>query len=160
MKTILSIFNIGDYDVWRFEFGDSTKYFHLGLMTKDIRPWSSDWHDMSSEATIADIRKSGEIIAKFNNIRNSSARKRFGYVAEFEGMKCYILNTCHKGSDQASDELDIYDAVVVFCHDGEHYEASIYSEKHDVSKIAEKYGGGGHKGAAGFRFDTIPWSKK
>ena len=38
------------------------------------------------------------------------------------------------------------------------YKCSIYSVKEDFdcSKFAEKFGGGGHKGAAGFSLDKLP----
>jgi nanoRNase/pAp phosphatase (c-di-AMP/oligoRNAs hydrolase) len=35
---------------------------------------------------------------------------------------------------------------------------SLYTTKDiDVSEIAKKYGGGGHKQAAGFTCDKLPW---
>lgn len=33
-------------------------------------------------------------------------------------------------------------------------------EHHDLSVIAKKYGGGGHRGACGFTADSIPFSLK
>ena len=37
---------------------------------------------------------------------------------------------------------------------------SMYSKTVDVSNIAKKYGGGGHKGAAGFNMDKLIFEKK
>jgi len=36
---------------------------------------------------------------------------------------------------------------------------SMYSKTVDVSNIAKKYGGGGHKGAAGFNMDKMGFEK-
>lgn len=37
------------------------------------------------------------------------------------------------------------------------FTVSLYSETVDVGAIAKAHGGGGHKGAAGFVCDTLPW---
>jgi nanoRNase/pAp phosphatase (c-di-AMP/oligoRNAs hydrolase) len=41
--------------------------------------------------------------------------------------------------------------------DGSQYTVSLYSETIDVSVIAKKHGGGGHKGAAGFVCPKLPF---
>lgn len=48
--------------------------------------------------------------------------------------------------------------MLTYIHDGNEYDCSIYSEHPEVdcSRIAESYGGGGHRGAAGFRCKEIP----
>jgi nanoRNase/pAp phosphatase (c-di-AMP/oligoRNAs hydrolase) len=46
-----------------------------------------------------------------------------------------------------------------FVFDGEQYTVSLYSKTVDVSEIAKKYGGGGHKGAAGFQCKKLPFMK-
>ena len=49
-----------------------------------------------------------------------------------------------------------YDGAVSFYYDGESWNFSIYSENVvDCSIIAKQFGGGGHKGAAGFRLKNI-----
>ena len=46
----------------------------------------------------------------------------------------------------------------VFSYDGHKYTVSVYTEKDiDVSKIAVKHGGGGHKKAAGFICENLPY---
>jgi len=46
---------------------------------------------------------------------------------------------------------------MVWVFDGKKYSYSIFSSNPniDCSKIAESYGGGGHKGAAGFSSDEL-----
>ena len=46
-----------------------------------------------------------------------------------------------------------------FVFDGTQFTISLYSEVVDVSEIAKKYGGGGHKGASGFHCKQLPFSK-
>lgn len=45
---------------------------------------------------------------------------------------------------------DGYDGVATFYYTGKHWSFSLYSDTVDCSVIAKQYGGGGHKGAAGF----------
>jgi nanoRNase/pAp phosphatase (c-di-AMP/oligoRNAs hydrolase) len=48
-----------------------------------------------------------------------------------------------------------------FYFDGQKYNVSLYhsphNKQHDLSLIAVKYGGGGHKGACGFQADKLPF---
>lgn len=52
--------------------------------------------------------------------------------------------------DFASINTDEYDLLIGFSFDGYRWSYSLRSEKVDCSQIAKKFGGGGHRGAAGF----------
>ena len=47
-----------------------------------------------------------------------------------------------------------------FSFDGDKWTVSLYSTSVDVSEIAKKYGGGGHKGASGFHCKELPFMKE
>ena len=49
--------------------------------------------------------------------------------------------------------------MIVFVYNGDKWKVSLYTKKDDidVSIIAQKYGGGGHKKASGFRCDKLPF---
>lgn len=56
-----------------------------------------------------------------------------------------------------------YDAFVCYWYDGKTWKFSVYNDngKFDCSKFAQSFGGGGHKGAAGFISDNIKnWENK
>jgi nanoRNase/pAp phosphatase (c-di-AMP/oligoRNAs hydrolase) len=53
----------------------------------------------------------------------------------------------------------MYPVCIAYVHDGEKFTVSLYSTTVDVSKIAKKFGGGGHKGAAGFTCDKLPFER-
>lgn len=59
------------------------------------------------------------------------------------------------------DLIKNYPIVAIWVFDGEKYKYSIYSDKSDIdcSKIAERYGGGGHKGASGFVSEKMIFNK-
>lgn len=56
---------------------------------------------------------------------------------------------------------DGYDGCACFYFDGKQYNFSLYNDngKVDCSAIAKQYGGGGHKGAAGFRLSSEEFNK-
>ena len=62
-----------------------------------------------------------------------------------------VLNR-KRNSDIFLNHINEYDLVVSYIYNGNTYSYSIYSknENVDCSKIAELFGGGGHKGASGF----------
>jgi hypothetical protein len=80
-----------------------------------------------------------------------------GYVREWEGLRFFILGSCHaRGSmwfplDSVPAEVD---ALMAWRYDGNLAHFSLYHhvghEHHDLSQIAVQYGGGGHRGACGF----------
>ena len=83
------------------------------------------------------------------------------FIVEWEGLKFLALNTPAK-SALAFASKDVpetgHDALLKFSFNGKIWDCSMYHAKHnagiDLSIIAVKYGGGGHKGACGFRINT------
>lgn len=86
-----------------------------------------------------------------------------GFDVQFEGLKYLACN---------SHELDIrsqlfeaglkpeHDGCLGFTFTGKDWRVSLYGvpgKDIDHSAIAVKYGGGGHRGACGFRTKTLPW---
>jgi nanoRNase/pAp phosphatase (c-di-AMP/oligoRNAs hydrolase) len=86
---------------------------------------------------------------------------KLGFETEFEGAKCFAVNLGHCNSDYfKSLPRGVYDIFVPFVFDGERYTVSLYSKTIDVSEIAKKHGGGGHRGAAGFVCAELPFNKR
>ena len=71
------------------------------------------------------------------------------------------MNKKDGGSLVFGDLIKEYPMSMVWAFDGKYYQYSIYSQDSNIfcNKIAEKYGGGGHKGAAGFRLEDMPFKK-
>ena len=84
---------------------------------------------------------------------------------EFEGFKVYAINVPDMFASDIGNELALRTNSfgIVWSEDDKGIRVSLRSVKDfDVSEIAKKYGGGGHKGAAGFKFDrqcNFPWEK-
>ena len=74
-------------------------------------------------------------------------------VNKFAVVNKERFNPANYGIDYHKDG---YDAFICFWFDNGYFHHSIYNDnqKFDCAELAAKYGGGGHKGAAGFRLDN------
>lgn len=146
---------IGDRDVWQFQYGDTTRLFCAGLSIQDTHPSCDIWK-IVKESTTSTIND-GIVISKYRKMTNKAAVDRFAYETEFEGYSAIVCNTNTFTSELFGDKGNEYDLMIVYCWNGNNYTVSMYSEYIDVSKIAVKHGGGGHKGAAGFSVLELPF---
>jgi len=153
---------IGDYDTWTFKYGDRTKYFHIGIETHNTKPDSIFWEDLFKDnpKMIEDIIKEGITCDTYRTNLTAAYRKSFGFETEFAGYNCYALNLYKLGSKAFGDKNKKYDICLSFVFDGNKWTVGLYSEKVDVGKLAQKYGGGGHTGAAGIICDSLPFHIK
>jgi uncharacterized protein len=98
----------------------------------------------------------------FRNSYAAGLCQSIGKVIEFEGHQCFACNMAHVSSEWfKSVDPETYDILMPFYYNmqTDKFIISLYSTKTDVSKIAVKYGGGGHSGAAGFQSRNLPWVK-
>lgn len=76
--------------------------------------------------------------------------KSKGFEATIDGHKCFAVNMAMMSSDDfIIDNPEDYELFVGFSFNGKLWNYSLRSNKVDCSEIAKKFGGGGHKGAAG-----------
>jgi oligoribonuclease NrnB/cAMP/cGMP phosphodiesterase (DHH superfamily) len=151
---------IADWDVWKFDFGNNTRYFQTAFYAYDFEPSSEEWskfleHD-NFELTMID---EGIIMTRY---RDSWAEKymKMGFETVIEGHKCFAVNLGMANSEYfKSLTQDKYEILMPFSFDGDLFKVSMYSKTVDVSQIAIKYGGGGHKGASGFQCKELPFKK-
>ena len=98
----------------------------------------------------------GYAVCDYRTRMGKSMVESYGFELEIEGMRCYIMNMALAGSQWfgEDDMEEKYDMLIRYVYNGkiDRYEYSLYSTKPNVNcaAIAERYGGGGHKGAAGF----------
>lgn len=57
----------------------------------------------------------------------------------------------------SGEQIDECDVCIAYCHNGDKFVVSAYSNKSDVdcSAFAKRHGGGGHRGAAGCTVDNV-----
>lgn len=157
---------VSDYDCWKYDFEPDTTMFKLGMDANNHDALEEIWKifdyesksesKCSTESYLYSIIKDGKTIKKYIDHDNTLYRDSYGYESIIGGYKCFVVNK--KTDSWIFGELyEKYPLVVVWVFNGEKYQYSLYSSKEDVdcSKIAESYGGGGHKGAAGFRHHDL-----
>lgn len=144
---------VDDYDRWIYRLGDDTIYFKVGIETLDFDALDPIWtelHDFNEKCdSIIDV---GKTVKRYIDKDNNFYINSYGYESELLGHRCYVVNK-KSNSWIFGDKINEYPFVVAWVFDGVDYQYSIFSsdESIDCSRIAEKFGGGGHKGAAGFR---------
>lgn len=151
---------IADWDVWKFDFGDNTRYFQIAFDAYDFKPSSKNWLKFFEEDDFEQVMvDKGIVMTKY---RDSWAKEymKMGFETIFEGHKCFAVNLGMANSDYfKSLEKGKYEIFMPFSYNGDLFKVSMYSESVDVSEIAIKYGGGGHKGASGFQCKELPFKK-
>jgi len=134
--------------------------FIIGLQAIDTHPVTGKWDIFDRDHSIQDIIDSGKSMIYFRDGYAEGLCDSIGKVIEFEGYKCFVCNMPHCNSEWfITDPLLNYDIMMPFYYNlqTEQFCFSLYSDKVDVSKIAVKYGGGGHCGASGFQCRNLPF---
>lgn len=172
-KAPLFVQYVSDYDTWTHNFKDIME-FHAGMDLyedkEDFDNPSNIWSKMDNEDLNEDYLclnpfllqtiKNGVIANKFRDGWSKSYCESFGYELEFEGYRCFVLPLQLCGSQYfKSQDNKGYDIYIASAYNGNEWITSLYSTTVDVGKIAMKYGGGGHKGAAGFHSSEFLFMK-
>lgn len=149
---------VGDRDVWAWRHGDGTRFFHAGFGLQDDDPCSDLVRDLvTNQNPLADILRNGEIVEEYRRRFFEKYRRTYCFEGTFEGHRAVFLNIATVGSEAFGEDFDNYDIVIPFIWDGQQWTVSLYAETVDVGEIAKGYGGGGHRGAAGFQCKELPW---
>lgn len=160
----LAVKYAGRYDIWDFsEHGETLNEFQAGIRLEKHYPENYVWECLldieKSEEVLPELLKQGKIALRFRINRYASLIKAFSFFANFEGHKAICCNVGATSSQLFDSVKEDYDLMMPFVFDGRQWTVSIYSTKSiDCSEIAKKYGGGGHKGAAGFQCKELPFN--
>lgn len=135
-------------DLWRRE--DTEKRVEWGLMILSYR-------DQEAKSLCADGVHVEHLFPPGGPFKGQWVNQQ-----SVEGWRLICLNSLQRGSWQFNSVWDPekHDAMCVYgrLKNGK-YRVSLYSTKEEVDcgAIAKALGGGGHKGAAGFICDKLPW---
>lgn len=152
---------IGDRDTWAWKYGSRTKLFTAGMLAKDTRPESNLMQKLVSDRLflIEEVIGIGDVVISQKEKYATACRKSLGYKTVFEGHSVYVVNLPFASSESFGEFYELYLCASV-SWDGDQWTVSLRvknTENIDVSEIAKKYGGGGHKGAAGFNCKELPF---
>lgn len=153
---------VGEYDVWQHENSNGEDItFQFGLDTRQELDWGTLLSNNGDEY-VKDLLYRGESARKCYSKRDAQIVMQRGFDLDFEGLHFIALNTarCNSQSFEAGVRKE-HDGCLAFYWNGKWFVVSLYGVAHkpevDLSLIAVKHGGGGHKQACGFQSKTLPW---
>lgn len=143
---------VQDRDLWRFELGDASKFLHLAL-TSGLTTFGR-WDD--AEADIDGFVARGQAIAAYRDqLVDEIAERAAPLVIEGQygvGVDCPYGLASDVGHRLLDDWPDAaFAAAIVRGEQTISYSLRSRDDRGDVSVIAKKFGGGGHRNAAGFK---------
>jgi hypothetical protein len=149
----------GEYDIWDHR-DPSGKFLQFGLRSiheAEFRELLRAQFAGLDNHHLAAVIETGESIKSYVDKQADEYSAAYAHTIKWEGLTFCVLNIGQRGN---SDLLrggikPEHDACFAWRFDGQRVLVSLYhiegKTHHDLSKIAVKYGGGGHKGACGFR---------
>lgn len=167
----------GEYDIWdkrdpraeTFQYGLRTVDPEGAIDKKDTESphWWSELLSGTEEFNhaVAIILGQGGIAQRYAQKTDASICNHRTWLMEWEGLKFLCVNSAQFNSlfFVAKDIPETgHDALLGFCFNGKIWTVSLYHAKHrkdlDLSEIAKKHGGGGHRGACGFTAKALPFT--
>jgi oligoribonuclease NrnB/cAMP/cGMP phosphodiesterase (DHH superfamily) len=142
---------IQDRDLWKWEL-EYSKEFSAAF---DMVPFEfEEFEKFEDDSVFDDARKRGSFILAYSKTvvkkvcDKASSRK-------LDGMSVMVVNASHWMSEIGARLAPDCDFAMIWYYDHDDRDIKVslraFHETVDVSEIAKKYGGGGHKKAAGFR---------
>lgn len=152
---------LGRYDVW--DHRDSMVLpFQYGMRLRAVNP-EEDMNFWKKVFTVFpdEILLEGQTILDYINQDNSKYAQACAFETILDGLHCIAVNRQLTNSQTFDSVWDSnkYGAMLTFGWRKGQWHISLYSDRKDidVSIIAKAHGGGGHKGAAGFQCNELPF---
>lgn len=157
---------VEDTDIWNFRMPDSKEVFaYINLQNRDFKTWNRLVIDLENDKVRSEYAEKGSIIRQYVKKLVSRVVKESTETVEFEGYETYLVNAAHFFSSQIGEALyrKKPPIAIVWSEAHEMINVSLRSDGSvDVSELAKKHDGGGHKAASGFSFPVgkkAPWKK-
>lgn len=159
----LSVYWLGRYDIWKHEDVPGSLEFQYGMRLYDTWPDNQElWKELFTNAgRVSAIAEQGEMLLRYERLQNKKFAAAYAFETELDGLKCIAVNKGFTNSlvFESVYDPERHDAMLSFAYRNGKWTISLYATKPeiDVSVICKARGGGGHKGAAGFQCDTLPF---
>lgn len=154
----------GEYDIWDKRDSRAETFQYALRCSNDYDESLQSLLCYAAETVVAEMLKQGEAAQHYAMRTDASICKSLTWLMEWEGLKWLCVNHARFNSNffAAKDVPETgHDALLGFRFDGKSWMVSLYHAKHrtdlDLSLIAVKHGGGGHKGACGFTCEKLPF---
>ncbi|MEK7654455.1 MAG: DHHA1 domain-containing protein [Patescibacteria group bacterium] len=153
---------VEDADIWKWSLPHSKAMAMLREeLPFDFKIWSKWVADFENSKKLKSFAAQGQQLLDYSDALQDRAIEN-AQVVEFGGHKCLAVNSPLLHSDIGNKLSKLMPPFgVVWSEKSDIRAFSLRSNgKFDVSKLAQKYGGGGHKAAAGFAMklsEKLPW---
>lgn len=160
-----SVYLLGVYDSWRHEAlrEDRALPFQYGMrFEENTRPDNQDfWRDILNDQRTKEILDRGRMLYTYEMRQNAKYAQSCAFPVLLDGYKGIAINKGMTSSQlfQTVYDPNEHDIMVSFVRRNGRWTISVYATKSEVdaSAICKARGGGGHKGAAGFSCDVLPF---
>jgi oligoribonuclease NrnB/cAMP/cGMP phosphodiesterase (DHH superfamily) len=171
---LLSLYDVWNHDDKEFDW-DFIEQFQYGFKAgsrdprDDIQFWENwfntvNWGENGQIRSVETTSGSGKLIQSYVEDRFKSTLKDRSYKVDWEGYKCLVVNSDPYIANfmTRSKEFEGCDIAINYANrKGKSWEVSLRAVRDniDLSELAKKYGGNGHKKAAGFNWipRILPW---
>lgn len=159
-----AVFLLGRYDVWEHHNYPGALAFQYGMRQagsgdpEDREFWWLLFHD---EEMVSRIVETGELLLGYEERQNALYVNSCAFEVELDGLRCIAVNRGLTNSLLFKSVYDParHDAMLAFVRRPGKWKVSLYADKPEVdaSSVCKARGGGGHKGAAGFQCEALPF---
>lgn len=132
-----------------------SRAFMCAALTHDLSRTAKFWNYITDDAYFNFFISTGNIILKSDVCRCHNRCYNYGFECEFEGYKAFAVNDVIFRDYFETVDTAQYDILIGFVYNGKFWKYSLRSDTVDVEAIAKKYGGGGHKAAAGMELPEM-----
>lgn len=157
---------LAEYDVWNhsdprtlpFQYGFR---FFENTYPDNQELWETFFVD---NRRVDEVVQLGTTLLTYEDRQNEKYCKAYAFETNLDSLKAICVNKGMASSKLFDSIYDPgkHDLMIAFCRmkpPASQWTVSLYSTKEaiDCGHIARQFGGGGHKGAAGFQCDTLPF---
>jgi oligoribonuclease NrnB/cAMP/cGMP phosphodiesterase (DHH superfamily) len=166
----------GEYDIWDKRDPNADLFQH-GLRSQELtqNTWAIMLTNMAANSDgvhgspdcgamiVHTLLNAGKAIAYAKAQENESIIRKNGFTVQWEGLTFLACNASHYNSHLFTAGIQPqHEALLGFClRANGKWSVSLYGVPHrpdvDLSGIAAKHGGGGHRQACGFTTDKLPF---
>ena len=159
--------HIEDQDLFKFKLPDTSFIVtSIDSYDYDFAVWDKLAKDIENGQKRKKFIEKGTFMLDYKDELISRIIDESAKLVKFEGYDTFVVNAPHEFADRISQLLYIKKPPLAIRW-SEHKDGVHVSLRSDgsvnVGKMAEKYGGGGHKAASGFSLPSIssfPWQEK
>lgn len=161
-----AVWLLGRYDVWDLNADEFVVPYQYGMRHLDPQPEATAlWESiLNGSTTRMSIINNGMIIQRSIEQGFKGTAEYACFEVEWEGMRWIAINGPYRGSGVFKSVFDPakHHGMLSFFWNGKEWRFGLYSDRDDVdvSEVAKRYGGGGHRGAAGFQIGAFPFISK